>query len=455
MNEFDPNSRLETQSTMISTHADFPALNAGSSDWRHKILPLRNQTAIRERWLTQRLRTILPAVMREEGIDVWIVVAREYNEDPVLMSLLPATMLSARRRTILVFHAPAAGEFRAMAIANAGIGVDSHYQTMWNKTKTAEATETQEECLRRVVAECNPHAIGINVSSIVAFGDGLSHHEHGWLMDALGEGLADKCVTAEKVAVGWLERRLPEELDAANGINQMAHGIIAEAFSSRVVHPGVTTANDVAWWLRQRTSDLGLTCWFHPTVSIQRHGVNIGDIGASPDVTIEPGDLLHCDFGLHYLGLATDTQQNAYVLRAHESEPPAGLAKALRVANCQQNILADNMIAGRTGNDILAGALNQMKADGIVGRIYTHPIGTHGHGAGPFIGRYDKQGGLPGVGELTLHDNTMFSFEMYIEARVPEWGDQVVKVATEQIVSFRDGAIAYLGGRQTELHLIA
>lgn len=200
------------------------------------IVPLRTQTKIRNRWLTARLQTILPQVMREEAIDVWLLVAREYNEDPVLMSLLPATMLSARRRTVLVFHAPANGEFRTMAIANAGIGIDSHYQTMWNKTMTAEAEETQEQCLRRVVAECNPSKIGINVSGIVAFGDGLSHHEHGWLVGALGEELAFRCVSAEKVAVGWLERRLPDELDACNGINQIAHGIIAEAFSSRVVH---------------------------------------------------------------------------------------------------------------------------------------------------------------------------------------------------------------------------
>ncbi len=393
--------------------------------------------------------------MREEGIDVWLVVAREYNEDPVLMSLLPATMLSARRRTVLVFHAPADGEFRAMAIANAGIGIDSHYRTMWNKSMTAEAEETQEECLRRVVAECSPKRIGVNVSADLAFGDGLSHHEHGWLMSALGDGLAGLCVGAEKVAVGWLERRLPVELDAASGINQMAHGVIAEAFSSRVTHPGVTTAADLAWWLRQRTQDVGLSCWFHPTVSVQRRGQNLGDIGASPDLVIRPGDLLHCDYGLHYLGLATDTQQNAYVLRPGEVEAPVGLRRALQVANRQQDLLAAQMVAGRTGDQILAATLAAMREEGIEGRVYSHPVGTHGHGAGPFIGRYDRQDGVPGVGQLPLVPNTMFSFEMFIETRIPEWDDQQVKLATEQIVAFRDETITYLGGRQTEFHLIA
>jgi len=435
--------------------ATLPAHHAAASDWRHKIKPLREQTAIRDRWLTERLATILPEVMREEGIDVWLVVAREYNEDPVLMSLLPATMLSARRRTVLVFHAPADGEFRAMAIANAGIGIDSHYRTMWNKSMTAEAEETQEECLRRVVAECSPKRIGVNVSADLAFGDGLSHHEHGWLMSALGDGLAGLCVGAEKVAVGWLERRLPVELDAASGINQMAHGVIAEAFSSRVTHPGVTTAADLAWWLRQRTQDVGLSCWFHPTVSVQRRGQNLGDIGASPDLVIRPGDLLHCDYGLHYLGLATDTQQNAYVLRPGEVEAPVGLRRALQVANRQQDLLAAQMVAGRTGDQILAATLAAMREEGIEGRVYSHPVGTHGHGAGPFIGRYDRQDGVPGVGQLPLVPNTMFSFEMFIEMRIPEWDDQQVKLATEQIVAFRDETITYLGGRQTEFHLIA
>src|SRR5690606_25875758 len=122
------------------------------------------------------------------------------------------------------------------------------------------------------------------------------------------------------------------------------HGIIAEAFSSRVAHPGVTTAADLAWWMRQRVNDLGLSCWFHPTVSIQRRGQDLGDIGASPDLVIRPGDLLHCDFGLHYLGLATDTQQNAYVLRPGEQAAPAGARRALQVANRQQDLLAEQMV---------------------------------------------------------------------------------------------------------------
>jgi Xaa-Pro aminopeptidase len=425
-----------------------------AGDWSAKVLPLRRQTDVVNGWLSERLRTVLPEVMRREGFDLWIVAAREYNEDPVLMSLLPAPMMSARRRTILVFHAPAEGEFEAMAIANAGIGLDGYYRPMWDKSRTAQAAEDQWQCLERVVAERDPRRIGIDVAVDFAFGDGLSHSEHEALRAALGEDLWARTASAERLAVGWLERRSPGEIDAAGGINQIAHGIIGEAFSSRVIHPGVTTAVDAAWWLRQRAADLGLRCWFQPTVSIQRRGVVLGDIGSSPDEVIRPGDLLHCDFGLHYLGLATDTQQNAYVLRLGEEAPPAGIVHALEVANRQQDLLAAEMVAGRSGNEVLAGVLAAMAAAGIEGRMYTHPIGYHGHGAGPVIGLYDQQGGVPGRGDLPLHDDTLHSFEMYAEVAVPEWDDQRIKLASEQIVAFTGGRIHFLGGRQTALHLI-
>lgn len=438
----------------MNTAARLPLTSANTSDWTQRIMPLRRQADTTDSWLRDRLRLILPQVMQRAGIDMWIVTSREYNEDPVLMSLLPASMMSARRRTVLVFHAPQDGPFEAMAIANAGIGLDGYYQAMWAKEQLAEAAESQEDCLRRVVRERDPQRIGINISSETAFGDGLSVSDHAWLRDALGEELLSRTTAATDVAVGWLEQRLPEEIEAANGNNQIAHGIIGEAFSSRVIHPGVTTAADVAWWLRQRVNELGLSCWFHPTVSIQRRGVALGELGWNSDTIIRHGDLLHCDFGLHHLGLATDTQQNAWVLRLGEQQAPEGLRRIQALANRQQDLLAAEMIAGRSGNEVLHATLAAMQAAGISGRIYSHPIGYHGHGAGPMIGRFDRQDSLPGAGEFALHDDTLFSFEMYVESSLPEWDGQLVRLQTEQIVAFTGGRIEYLGGRQTELHLL-
>ncbi len=420
----------------------------------HAILTQREQARVWNEWLSERVRTILPRVMRREGIDMWVVSAREYNEDPVLMTLLPAPVMSARRRTILVFHAPEDGAFEALAIANAGIGLDHPYRPVWDKPQTGLAAESQEECLRRVIAERDPQRIGINTSTTFAFGDGLSHTDYEHLLNALGPELASRTVSAQNVAVGWLEARLPAELAASETNNHIAHSIIAQAFSPAVIQPGVTRASDVAWWMRERTTSLGLSNWFHPSVSIQRKGEDLGPMGFTPDEVIMPGDLLHCDFGLHYLRLATDTQQNAYVLRTGESAEPEGLREAVKRANRQQDLLAKEMVAGRTGNEILHLALTAMRAEGIEGRIYTHPIGFHGHGAGPMIGRYDNQEGLPGTGDYLLHHHTLFSFEMYTEAPLAQWDDQVVRIATEQIVAFTNGKISYLGGRQEQLHLI-
>src|SRR5690625_3286418 len=385
------------------------------------VADLRREAAVRNDWLQERLEVLLPGIMRAAGIDTWIVTAREYNEDPVLLSLLPAPMLSARRRTVLVFHAPEGGPFRALAIANAGIGLDGFYETVWAKTMTALGEETQEECLRRVVTELNPERLGINTGAVTAFADGLSVGERDWLEAALGAELWERTVPAEPVVIGWLETRLPVELAAADAGNRLAHALIAEAFSGAVVQPGVTRASDVAWWLRERTRRLGLACWFQPSVSVQRRGQDTGQPGKTTDTVIMPGDLLHCDFGLHYFGLATDTQQNAYVRHPGEREAPQGLRLLLEQANRQQDLLAANMRAGASGNSVLAATLRAMAEAGIPGRIYTHPIGVHGHGAGASIGRFDNQEWLPGSGEFPVADNALYSFEMFTEGPLPEW----------------------------------
>ncbi len=417
-------------------------------------LPLREQAGVRNAWLAERLATLMPELMRRHGIDLWIVSAREYNEDPLMVSLLPAPMLSARRRTTLIFHAPVGGAFEAMAIANAGIGLDGHYRPMWAKAQEAKAAEGFWDCLRRVVEERSPRRIAINVSNEIAFADGLSKNEHDELRAALGEALWSRTVSAEPLAVAWLERRTAAEIQASDDNNRRAHAIIAEAFSDRVIEPGRTTALDLAWWLRQRADDLGYRCWFQPSVSLQRRGTELGSIGATPDTPILPGDLVHCDFGFHHLGLATDTQQNAYVLRPGETAPPAGLQHAFEQASRQQDLLEAQMVEGRSGNEVLAATLAAMAAEGLRGRIYSHPIGYHGHGAGPTIGLFDQQDGVPGRGDIRLHDHTMYAFEMYLETTVPEWGGQTIKLATEQGVALVDGRIGYLGGRPTRLHVV-
>ena len=227
---------------------------------------------------------------------------------------------------------------------------------------------------------------------------------------------------------------------------------IDTAFSNAVITPGKTTTDDVAWWMRQRVNDLGFGTWFHTDVDVQRRGVDLSDSGS---VVIQRGDVLHCDFGITALGLNTDTQHMGYVLRAGEQDVPDGLKRALRNSNRLQDILLAEMQPGRTGNEVLGAALARMRADGLTGTIYSHPIGDRGHGAGPLIGLWDHQEGVPGRGDVRLLPNSWFSIELQATTPVAEWGNQPVRSAQEEDAELgADGKMHWILRRQTEFHIV-
>jgi Xaa-Pro aminopeptidase len=420
-------------------------------------LSLREQADVRDRWLTQRLLDLLPALMDRTGIDLWVVVGREYNEDPVLPTLLPATWLSARRRTILLFHRSDDG-VTAAAVSRYPVG---QFLAAWEPDEQPGLTAEQSQwaAVRRFVDQAAPRTIGVDVSAVFAQADGLSHTEHQLLVEALGPH-AEKLVSAEALAVGWLETRLPEEIAALHAMNRLAHEVIDEAYSPAVLTVGETTALDLAWWIRQRFADLGVAGWFQPTVGLQRAGAPLADErgtvlpGVPYDAVISPGDLVHCDVGLSTLGLMTDTQRNGYVLRPGESGPPAGLVAALAVGNRMQDLTTAALRPGRTGDEVLAAARAAAAAEGIDGDVYSHPVGVHGHGAGPAIGTWDQQDGVPGAGSATVHPDTVWALELSVRVPVAEWGGQLVRLALEQGIALTDRGVVYLDQRQTELILI-
>ncbi len=419
--------------------------------YRSKLLSLRAQMDVRNRWLQERLDTLLPELMERAGCDMWIVAAREYNEDPVIMTLLPEPSMAARRRTILVFNRKTDGSVERLTLDRYGFG--EFYQKGWNPER-----EDQFAALKRVVAARRPQQIALNYADEFPFGDGLSHSEYGRIVAALGRTYAHRVGSAENLCVGWLERRTQAELTVYPGIVELGHALIADAFSSRVIQPGITTSDDVVWWFRQTMHDLGLRAWFQPTVEIQATDLSFAGPagGGSGDQrkVILPGDLLHCDVGFYYLGLATDHQQHAYVLRPGESDAPAGLKAALADGNRLQEILMNVMRVGRTGNDVLRLALEQAQAEGVAPQIYSHPIGYHGHAAGPVIGLWDHQEGVPGRGDYPLFDDTCYSIELNVTKPVAEWGGQVVRIALEEDAVLTGGEMHWLHGRQTEFHLI-
>jgi Xaa-Pro aminopeptidase len=402
------------------------------------ILGLREQAAAYDAWLKLRLERVLPQLMREEGFDMWLVICRENNEDPVFASLVPFTSLYASRTSMLVFFDRGEPGVERLTVSRSGIG--GLYRSAWEPEKIDQWARLAE-----IVRERNPKRIGVDKSDTFNYGDGLSATLDARLMEALPSELRSRVGSAERLAVRYLERRLPEELEVYPQIAAIAHGIIADAFSRAVIQPGITTTDDVVWWMRERSRSLGVTNWFHPTVDIQRPK-------DSPftDRVIHRGDLLHCDFGITYLRLCTDTQQMAYVARDGEGDAPKGLKEAFLQGNRLQDILVAEMRTGRTGNEILGAALRRARDEGLRPSIYTHPLGVHGHAAGPIIGLWDRQEGVPGLGDFPLHEDTVHSIELNVTAAVPEWGGDV-RIALEQDAAFTRSGARFLDGRQTAL----
>lgn len=438
-----------------------------TEELKKKILPYRQREEILDKWLVKRLDTVLPRVMKRSGIDCWVVACNEYNEDPVLASLTPCAMMTARRLTILMFHLTEDGTVKRYALTRPNVGLDDFYESVWTNPKGADwqdkgelmpfgkdstnsaPCETQMECLHRMLKQCDPEKIGLNVSSTFAFADGLSHSLYTDIMAALDEEQKAKIVSAEELCVGWLETRIQEEMDAYTGIMQIAHTLIAEAFSSKVVIPGVTTNDDVKYYMLQRVLELGLEPWFDFEVSIRR-----AQVGAVSGTTvIIPGDILHCDVGLKYLNLCTDTQENAYVLKIDETDAPEELKNVMATVNRLQDITISYFKEGRSGNEILALSREQAIAEGIVPCIYTHPIGFHGHAAGPTIGLWDMQGGVPGRGDYLMYNDTAYSLELNCKCEVPSWG-VTLTFGAETDVLFTNDKTYYIAGRQDKFHLI-
>lgn len=413
------------------------------------ILPLKDRAAVIERVQKDRLENLLPSLMQKHEMDMWILITREYNEDPIVKTLLPPTWLNARRRTILVFSKNAAGAMDAVAITRYAFG--KNIRSIWNKEKQPD----QWQALADYVVSQNPKTIAVNISEDYALADGLVTTDHEALMKVLPSKFKKRVVSSEPLAVSWIETRTPQEMILYNQLVKITHSIIEEAFSLAVITPGVTTTNDVVWWLREKVNALGLDTWFHPTVDVQRSGSS--DLyafdGASKFDTILPGDLLHCDFGISYLTLNTDCQELAYVLRSGETEAPKVLQEALAAGNRVQDLLTDNFKTGQTGNVTLKKALASGFAAGLKPQIYTHPLGLFGHSAGTTFGMWDAQEGVPGSGEHPLQPNTVYAIELNTKVYIDSWGKEI-RVMLEEAGFFGANGFRYVNGRQNELLLV-
>ncbi len=415
-----------------------------------QILPEKERALLKDEILEDRFKNILPGLMEDANIDMWLLISREYNEDPVLKTMLPATWLNARRRTIIVFYRNKKEKIiERLAVARYNIG--KSIQSSWDKEKEPN----QWKALVDIIASRNPDKIGINFSKHFALADGLVKTDFDELLENLPETYQERLVSAEKLAIGWLETRSKMEMKLYKKLVKITHDIIEEAFSEKVIHPGITTTEDIVWFMRQKVTDLGLETWFHPTVDIQRNNEVLKSHIESfskgkEEKTIQKGDLLHCDFGITYIGLNTDCQQHAYVLNEDEDEVPVFLKEAFRKGNRVQDILTSNMSIGVTGNEILKASLIQGRKEGLRPSIYTHPLGKYGHSAGTTIGMWDSQNGVPFNGDYALHKNTVYAIELNTTVAIKEWNKDI-RIMLEEAGFFGDGVFEYVNERQVAI----
>ena len=429
---------------------------------------LREQAEMQQAWLKKRLDTFLPTLMRKHGVDMWVVPMREYNEDPVFSSLVAPETFAARRRTIYVFFDKCAAAKTPVAptcVERIALGGTSQGGVFEARRSTAPVRaavggrqaelwgDEQWQALKQVIEERKPSVIGINRSTVFAFTDGLSSGELQGMTAALGATWSAKFKDAENVPLELIASRLPDEEAFFEKMTAHVWQMTQTMFSEKVIVPGQTRTSDLVWWWRQRVNDQGLGTWFQPSIEVQRQGATDEQLGADP--VIQRGDVLHCDVGITVARLNTDTQHNAYVLKPGETDAPAGLKKALANANAMQDIAMAEIRPGRTGNEILLSVLEGMKAKGIDGTMYSHPIGMNGHGAGPLIGLWDYQNGVPGRGDAKVIPSMWFSIELQATTPVPEWGGQPVRMAQEEdMIIGSDGKVRWALKRQDKLFLV-
>ncbi|MBA6315881.1 M24 family metallopeptidase [Cellulophaga baltica] len=431
------------------------ALFCAVCSFAQQILPEVERATVVDEILEERFNVLLPELMDTAAIDMWVVISREYNEDPVIKTMLPATWLNARRRTILLFYRnKSKNTIEKLAVARYDVG--KNIVSAWNKEKQPD----QWKRLIELIQERNPNKIGLNFSKDHNIADGLDKTDYDEFMSYLPKKMHSKVISAEQLAVRWIETRTPREMVIYNQLVDITHDIIAEAFSEKVITPGVTTTTEVEWWMRQKVTDLGLETWFHPTVDVQRSSEKLVDhlysFSGRPDgLTIVPGDLLHCDFGITYLRLNTDCQELAYVLQPEEKQAPKFLVEGLKYGNSVQDFLTNNMIAGRTGNEILAKSLQEAKVAGLRPSIYTHPLGLYGHSAGTTIGMWDAQDGVmkDDGDKYPLNKNTVYAIELNTTITIPEW-NRDIRIMLEEAGFYGENGFRYVNGRQTELLLI-
>jgi len=414
------------------------------------LLPWSQQMAIRDGWLTKRHDMLLP-MMREHGVDMWIVVSEEFNDDPLLEYVAPARPYAGRRDIFVFVDAGDAGLRKVAATGYWEETVARFFESPFDPKPAAEV-------LRELYDTHDPQAIGLGTGGNRGMTRSLTHDSYQFLVEAMGPEAQARFTSAAPLINDYLATRIPEEFDHYEGLVALTEDITRRALSNEAIEPGVTTVGDVRRFMYDRLWESGVGTWFQPDLRVQREGMDAaGSRGflavASEDVVIQAGDLVHIDFGISYMGLDSDWQKMAYVLRPDEDDVPAGLKAAMANTNALQDALMLRASRpGRTAGEAYRLAMAEMEEQGITAQIYSHPLGNHGHGLGPSIDF--RSAGRSDVDSRVLVEGAYISIELNTKTGIPEWGGQEIYVMAEDPAYLTEDGWRFFRPRQEEWYLV-
>lgn len=406
-----------------------------------KIKSIKEQYAIKDVCLKERLDLIVPAVMKKSDSDAWIVASKEYHEDLVFDALTPASYLTARRITMLVFikHND---EVKRFSLSMPDGDLNKYYPQYWKFGQ-----EEQMEALNRLFDEYQPQSIAINISKDFTYADGLSYGLYTTLKESLKPEYVDRFVVDEMLPIKIMEIRTPTEFSLYPELMDIAFSIIEETFSLKAIVPGITTCEDLEFYMMDKVTQLGLEYWFSPTIDIQREGHD----GVIYQGVIEKGDLLHCDFGIKYLNMCTDTQRLAYVAKDEDTDVPQWMKDGFKINDRFQDIVGECMADGKSGNDVLMDSLAKAKEEGIVACLYSHPCNIYGHGPGPTIGLWNNQNPIPLRGDIKMSYDTVYALELNTKY---DYNGLTYTMFSEETVKFTKEGMTYLYPGRENIYFI-
>lgn len=402
-----------------------------------QVKSVKEQNQLKDIILKERLDDILPEVMNRSVADMWVSLSKEYHEDLIFDAITPSSYTMARRLSIFVFVKTSQG-IRRFSLCMPDHDVESFYESYWDMKK-----ETQMEALHRLCVEFDPQTIALNISQEYAFSDGLSAGLYQMLVEELPAPYGDRFIQDDMLATKLLELRTPTEKALYPHVLQAAFSVIMDTFSSKTILPGKTTCEDLVNHMMQMVQDMGLTYWFTPTMDLQREGVDNPRI----EGVIEKGDYIHCDFGIKYMNICTDTQRNAYIAKDDEEDIPSHIKKGFAINNRFQDIVRSCFAAGKSGNEVFVEAVSMAKAEGIQPCLYSHPCNIYGHGPGTTIGLYSNQHPIPVKGDVIIDYDTVFALELNVVANVE---GKTMTFYSEETVLFDENGVQFLyPGRDT------